>query len=95
MPDRGDQKITKPTPPHHPDPSLRRKPRETASKRLKPVSAVADRAELLRVLTERARAGNVAAAKALLTELRLDERAGDDAESTLDRLDNVAQLRSA
>lgn len=57
------------------------------------MSDVADRDELLRILTERAREGNVAAAKALLDELRRD--VGDDeAGSTLDALDgNVTEIR--
>ena len=55
---------------------------------LRQASEVADRDELLRVLTIRAREGNVAAIKALLDELRRED--GDtDAGSTLDRLDNV------
>jgi hypothetical protein len=53
---------------------------------------VADREELLRILTVRARDGNVAAAKALLDELR---RASDDGDSgsEFDELDNVTPIR--
>jgi hypothetical protein len=48
---------------------------------------------LLRVLTERARGGNVAAIKALLDELRRDAGDDEDSGSTLDQLDNVTPIR--
>jgi hypothetical protein len=57
------------------------------------VAEVADRDELLRVLTVRARDGNVAAAKALLDELRRDGDADEAPGSALDALDNVTPIR--
>jgi hypothetical protein len=52
---------------------------------------VADRDELLRLLTERARMGNVSAIRALLDELRRED-GDEDTGSTLDALDNVSEL---
>ena len=54
---------------------------------------IAERDELLTILTERARAGNVAAAKALLDELRREDGDEDSPASTLDALDNVTPIR--
>ena len=51
---------------------------------------IASRDELLRVLTERARAGNVAAVKVLLGELRLDD--DEESGSALDALDGGASV---
>ncbi len=50
-----------------------------------PAASVADRRELLRLLTERARDGSVAAMKALLEELRRDGATGGAA-SPIDEL---------
>jgi hypothetical protein len=56
------------------------------------VDEVADRDELLRILTVRARDGNVAAVKTLLDELRREADAGDNG-SEFDELDNVTPIR--
>jgi hypothetical protein len=54
---------------------------------------IADRDELLRILTERARDGNVGAAKTLLEELRRDADDSSDV-SELEELDNVLPFRA-
>lgn len=60
------------------------------------MSDVADRDELLLILTAKAREGSVPAAKALLDELRRDADEDEVPGSTLDALDgesNVTPLR--
>jgi hypothetical protein len=54
-------------------------------------AGVADRDELLELLTEQARRGNVSAIRALLDELRRED-GDEDTRSTLDALDNVSEL---
>jgi hypothetical protein len=54
---------------------------------------VADRDELLRILTESAREGSVTACKTLLEELRRDAGTEDDKDDLFADLDNVAPLR--
>jgi predicted transcriptional regulator len=62
-----------------------------------PAPEVADRAELLRLLTERARGGNVAAMGRLLNELRYDDPEADtgagDALAELDAITDLSAVR--
>lgn len=56
------------------------------------MTGVPDRGELLEILGARARAGNVAAVKALLDELRREDD-DSDAGSGFDALDELASRR--
>ena len=59
------------------------------------MSDVADRDELLLLLTDRARSGSVPAMKALLDELRREDADEDSPASALDALDNVTPIRKS
>jgi hypothetical protein len=54
---------------------------------------IADRDELLRLLTVQARNGAVTAQKALLDELRRGEGADPEAQDGFEELDNVTSIR--
>jgi hypothetical protein len=56
------------------------------------MSEIADRDELLRILTDAARDGSVSAAKTLLEELRRDDT---EEPSDFDALDNVRPIRAS
>lgn len=59
----------------------------------KQAAKVAERDELLELLTYRAREGSVTAAKALLEELRRDDGGADDDWSAIYGADKVTPLR--
>lgn len=61
--------------------------------RMKKTRNIAEREELLELLTDRAREGSVTAAKALLEELRRDDRGADDDWSAIYGEANVTPLR--